>query len=585
MKLPPSFVYQKTLKAHVLPLLFLIISSTVLLRHSIIHPMSSIGMSGGDTEGTMWWIWTNCKGYNSGSIVTNISSPLGFDISHLPVYNLVDQCRIWITRLFGCSPASTIAVTALLPLFSLITGSVAAYALGFQLYFSRRAGLFVAVSACFSSQVLLATRTSLANNVLTPGLVALVFAVIYLRKGSKTSLLLLLIATTVQVLCNVYNGALFGFIALVFVLFLPSSCLMKSRQRLWSSAAITGAAILGLGPLLQSQLFLITNSIERDIYRPINQFGETVDPRVLVSRNYAWFDSLAPTSWPRPEAGWISLTHLFAIVAFFLLLITGRLVKSKERQILLVCLACSIFLIVLIFKIPGTAPIHKFYFNYFGPLRGVSNFAKGIPLLLGISGPAISHIFQESRFLPRLSLHKSNQSIKSSIFIVFVAVLMLDNIPRSQDFSTRTSLKPIANFWNEVPRTTTGSTAHFPDFTYGKEWGFPLRFIQLSQIFRDSHLANGRDYQKRASICSALPTPVNLKALKTLQNRGVTQIILHRNFMIQNDFNAAYQFLAEMGLKHTSYVAPGSNQGSELIRSLDVSVFELPTRVTTPDSC
>lgn len=585
MNLAPSYICKKTLKGHVLPLLFLITSSTILLRHSLINPMSSIGMSGGDTEGTMWWIWTNCKGYNSGSILTNISSPLGFDVSHLPVYNFVDQCRIWVTRLFGCSPASTIAVTALLPLISLITGSLAAYALGFQLFLSRRAGLFVAVSACFSSQVLLATRTSLANNVLTPGLVALVFVVIYLRKGSKTSLLVLLFATTIQVLCNVYNGALFGFLALVFVLFLPSSIVMKFRQRLWSCVAIMGAAILGLGPLLKSQFFLITNSVESNIYRPIDQFGETIDPLVLVSRNYDWFDSLAPSSWPRPEAGWISIVQLLVVVAFFFLLLTRRLVKSKEFQISVVCLATSIFLVVLVFKIPGTALIHNFYFNYFGPLRGVSNFAKGIPLLLGICGPAVSRILQESGSLPRLSLHKSGQSIKTSVFIAFIAVLMLDNIPRSQDFSTRTSLQPIGNFWKQVPRTTTGSTAHFPDFTYGKEWGFPLRFIQLSQIFMDSHLANGRDYQKRASICSALPTPIDLKSLKTLQNRGITQIILHRNLMIQNDFNAAYQFLAEIGFKHASYKSPVSSQVSEFTRSLDVIVFVLPTRVITPNSC
>ena len=585
MNSAPSFVCKKTLKAHVLPLLFLIISSTVLLRHSLINPMNSIGMSGGDTEGTMWWIWANCKGYNSGSILTNISSPLGFDVSHLPVYNFVDQCRIWITRLFGCSPASTIAVTALLPLFSLITGSLAAYALGFQLFLSKRAGVFVAISACFSSQVLLATRTSLANNVLTPGLVALVFVVIYLRKGSRTSFLVLLIATTVQVLCNVYNGALFGFLTLVFVLFLPSSFVMKFRQRLWSCVAITGAAVLGLGPLLKSQLFLITNSVESDIYRPINQIGETVDPLVLISRNYDWFNSLAPFSWPRPEAGWISLAHLLVIVTFFFLILTGRLAKSKELQISVVCLTTSIFLIVLVFKIPGTALIHNFYFNYFGPLRGVSNFAKGIPLLLGICGVAILRILQESGFSLILNLHKSSQSNKTSIFIAFLALLMLDNIPRSQDFSTRTSLQPIINFWKQVPRTTTGSTAHFPDFTYGKEWGFPIRFIQMSQMFMDSHLANGRDFQKRANICNALPTPVNLKSLKTLQNRGVTQIILHRNFMIQNDFNAAYQFLVEMGYQHESYKSPVSGQGSELTRSLDISVFVLPTRVITLNSC
>jgi hypothetical protein len=238
-----------------------------------------------------------------------------------------------------------------------------------------------------------------------------------------------------------------------------------------------------------------------------------------------------------------------------------------------------------VFKIPGTALIHNFYFNYFGPLRGVSNFAKGIPLLLGICGVAILRILQESGFSPILNLHKSSQSIKTSIFIAFLALLMLDNIPRSQDFSTRTSLQPIINFWKQVPRTTTGSTAHFPDFTYGKEWGFPIRFIQMSQMFMDSHLANGRDFQKRANICNALPTPVNLKSLKTLQNRGITQIILHRNFMIQNDFNAAYQFLVEMGYQHESYKSPVSGQGSELTRSLDISVFVLPTRVITLNSC
>ena len=245
-------------KKHILPLFVLLVICLIVMRHSLVHPTTSFGMSSGDTEGTMWWIWTKCKGYNSGSLLNHISEPIGFDISQLPVYNLVDQLRIWMIGLFDCSTSSVILSISLLPISSLVLNTLVSYTLGFQLFRSIWAGTFVALSCSFSSQVLLATRTSLSNNFLAPGLLALVFTVIFLRKGSAISLLGILTATAVQVLCNVYNGALFIFLSITFILFFPSLAIKKFINRLYVSVTILGVAILGLIPLMSSQLYLLS---------------------------------------------------------------------------------------------------------------------------------------------------------------------------------------------------------------------------------------------------------------------------------------------------------------------------------------
>jgi hypothetical protein len=559
--------------------------SSIPLRHLFVHPSKSIGMANADTEGTMWWVWSQCRAYQSGQSLTHIAAPNGFDVSQMPFFNMVDLSRILLARVNDCSFTSITTIFTLFPWVALVTTALAAYVLGFKLFKSKSLALFVCISSSFSSQVLLATRTSLSNNFLAPGMLALIFTVVYLESKSKRALVGIFASICFQVLCNVYNGALFAFISVIFLLFLPKYVNDRSINRFLASIGVCFSAVLGLAPLIRSQFFLLSDTAETNAFRPVDQFGETVNPLVLISRNYSWFDQIMPENFPRPEAGWLSIIHIaiFFLAVWFLL--TRRRWNAESIRTVFVSICAGLFLIVLVYRLPGTDFVRSAYFRSFSTLRGVSNFSKGIPLLFGIAGASIVQgVINKMASSARHT--KLKLSYTANVIVFFsISMLLLDNIPRAESFYTRSSLKPLVQFWSQLPEDRTGTTAHFPDFTYGSEWGFPQRYMQLAQMVMNHRVANGRDYKNRADICSALPTPQNPESLKILTNRGVSRIILHRKLMVQSDFDSATSYLRGLGLSGVSYKLGESSSNLPYLNSLDILVFSLSPGLQTSSSC
>jgi hypothetical protein len=564
----------RLIRLHFFPLFFVLVTGLVLLRHSLVHPTSSFGMPNTDTEGTLWWIWSQCKGYLVDSNLTNVSFPQGFDISRLPSFNLVDSTRVILASMNGCSVEAVTLTISVFPLVALLASGFASYGLGYQLFQSRYLALFISFSASFSNQNLLSTRTSLANIFIAPGLMALMFAVVFLRKKSRSSVLWIFFFLVIQMLCNAYNGALFVFLTLLIVLFFHSEYGVNFAYRFKVVVGVVLAGLIGLIPLIQSQIYLFTNPTERDVYRPVDQLGETVEPLVLISRNYSWFDAVFPENFPRPEAGWISVAHLIVIGFSIWYLAKYRNEKSSSYRITAACLGGSFLLTALIYRIPGTSPLKDVYFEYFSPLRGVSNFSKGIPLLLGVCGASTFKALFARGVSKHFGINKLKISGATCVLFVALSLLLVDNIPRSESFTTRTSLNPIVTFWNSVHSRPKDVVAHFPDFTYGKEWGLPSRFIQLAQLVMDREVANGRDFENRASRCASLPTPIDDSSLKTLVDRGVTMFVLHRQLMVPVDLDKATDFLRKKGYKEREYAAIESKEALEIYKSLDVIVFQ-----------
>jgi hypothetical protein len=56
-----------------------------------------------DSEGTTWWIWSRCVGQSQLFQASQVAFPNGFDLSRLPVFNLVDELRIQFAQLFDAT--------------------------------------------------------------------------------------------------------------------------------------------------------------------------------------------------------------------------------------------------------------------------------------------------------------------------------------------------------------------------------------------------------------------------------------------------------------------------------------------------
>jgi hypothetical protein len=138
-----------------------------------------------DTEGTAWWIWSRCVGQSTILRANGISYPYGFDLSRLPVFNHVDETRIQISRLWGCSSTSVIVQLAIFPTICIIGNSICGYLLGQSLFKNKSLAFILGLTTGFSSQILLSTRTPLANNVLFLGLAPGLFATRWLQNRKR----------------------------------------------------------------------------------------------------------------------------------------------------------------------------------------------------------------------------------------------------------------------------------------------------------------------------------------------------------------------------------------------------------------
>lgn len=555
-------------RQHVWSVLFLLVVSTTLLFHTIMRPHLMFGMANTDNEGTLWWLWTECKGYSSHGILTRIGWPKGFDTTDFASFNLIDMFRSRAARLGGCSPEAVVSIFSIFPVVALFLNFLAAYLLGLRVLNRRLWAVVLAVTGIGTSQILLATRTSLANNLLAPGLLALAFALRFLDRGKGRDAWLSACFLCLQMMCNAYNGAMFLIVLVVF----SWSRKPEFRFRQWFvfPGILLIGSLIGLLPLIRTQLFLVTDSNRRDLIRPVNLNAEVINPLVLFSRNYHWFTSILQEKMPVPEAGWLSI-----LVVLLALLVVGglfgRQTSAESRGLTVGSFAASTLIILIACDIPGGEPLRTLYAFFGSPFRGVSNYLKIVPLLLAMGGLSILKEWSERR-----SMSWMVRCWLPLALTVLCVLNLWDSVPTSPTFRERTSLVEVADFYRSLPDSDkAGVTAHFPDYTYQPEWGMPLRFIQMAQMYTDEILANGRDFDHRHDRSSALPSPTNRTAFESLRKRGISRLVLHRNLVDPVTLQESVRFLESLGLRGIRYQGLNTNSGKEIYNGLNVIVFDI----------
>jgi hypothetical protein len=522
-----------------------------------------------DSEGTAWWIWSRCIGQTNLSRANGVAYPNGFNLETLPTFNLIDEFRILVAHMFGCSSSSIIVQLALFPTICLVGNSLAGYFAGRILFQNRLSGFIFGITCAFSSQSLLATRTPLANNVLFFGLLAVAFSAKWLRDGSIFHLILALVSQMMQVLSNVYNGFAFLLILLTVLLAFPASVDLSliKRTRIASLACL--AALIGLGPLIVNQIQLLTNSSFQKIYRPFNAELEVLPFSSLFTKDRGLYDFFGHDSWPRPEAGWISIPLLVGLIYF-----TFEFFRDAQRdrainRAVISTFGVTFLLILIIWDVPGFGYLRRLYFAVFFSLRGVSNFAKVLPLLMGLALLLMVQVVRENHLINRKRPIQSR-----GVICAFFLLTLADNVPLSQSYWRLHDIRPfISTYGSPDMKIETGPVAEFPDFMYGPQWGLPQRFIQLAQIGDSRPRLNGRDFGQLSDGTNPLPLPVDDLTLNALLNRGATTIILHRNLISPSEFNQSVDFLRSQNFQEHTSVRQG--HVDPIYISLDVTIFEI----------
>ena len=560
---------RSTKRSDAIPILLLVSLCIVLTAHRILNVTSSVGMLNTDSEGTTWWIWSRCVGQSQLSEASQVAFPNGFDLSRLPVFNLVDELRIQFAQLFDCSISSIIFQLAVFPTICLVGNSLAGYALGRTLFHNRESAFLLGLTCAFSSQIILATRTPLANNVIFPGLLAVVFATKWLVRRTTKSLLLLVLFQSLQTLMNVYNGFALLILILAILFAHPLRLDEPFLTRLRGTAAAVAASVAGLMPLILSQMYLFTQPKLKEIYRPVEMSGEILPMSALVTKDRGIYRLLSPSTWPHPEAGWLSTPLMLALVV---LLIFFWLRKDKPRELVIFIrrlLLVSTVLVLLIWDVPPFQFLRTFYFEVFFALRGVSNFGKIIPILISI----VCLILLQPYL--RINNDRVERSPRTKIFIgIFTVLFLIDNVPISASYWHLQDIRPlIQSYGSPDVRRSSGPIAQFPDFMYGPKWGLPQRFIQLAQIGDNRPRLNGRDFQQLTDGSAAMPLPTDDASLGQLVQRGATTVMLHRALIPVADLEKSLNYLRSRKFEEHGFTF--AEHTSSIYQTLDVIIFEL----------
>jgi hypothetical protein len=523
-----------------------------------------------DTEGTAWWIWSRCEGQTQLTNADGIAYPSGFDLSRFPTFNLLDELRIQLARFYGCSTSSIINQLALFPTICLFGSCLAGYFLGRTLFHNKHSAFTLGMVCAFSSQILLATRTPLANNVLFVGLISVAFTAKWLLSGKRSYLVLCIAFQTMQTLINVYNGfatlILLGTILLAF----PNEQGPFFSRRIKGLAGSLIASVLGLGPLLASQNYLFTQTELQEVYRPVNPDGEILPLVSLVAKDRGVYNWLVPNSFPRPEAGWISSPLLVLLLVLLLVsLLRRNKPESSNRTFVSVCLSVALLLVVLIWDVPLFGFLRSLYFSVLTPLRGVSNFAKIVPILI-----TIACLTMAQPYLQKVVSRGTSRTKMNVIVSAFCILFLIDNVPISNSYWSLKDIRPfIESYSSRQVTRSVGPVAQFPDFMYGPKWGLPQRFIQLSQMGDHRPRLNGRHFLEIYDSSSAMPLPVDYKTLNALRLRGAATVILHRALIPTEDLERSIGFLRSQGFEeHNHYL---ELQNDLTYKSLAMTIFEL----------
>jgi hypothetical protein len=460
----------------------------------------------GDTAGTMAYVRALCIEPSTSRVNDLLNYPFGFDNSAYPFWNLIDTFRVNLASIFGCTTNSLAIIFALTPLVAMIGNCVTGFLFGFSISRNNLDGAIIAVFGIFSPALLLQTRTSLSNNVLFFGLLALTALVLYLRALQAHWLVTYFFFLTAQIWTNVYTGA--GFILLSQIVLLSHAAAHSKGRRgrlpLSSIAATFLSIVVGLAPLLRSQWFLLSGNSLSHYARPSRTelVGLT---EVLLSPNLATFGSL------------LSILSIVIVAA------TRRAKLRTMFPFLGVLLILSLSL-----DLPWLGPLQWLYHRLLGPLRGIGYFNQFVPFLLALNLVQV---------LPKLQMVGIQSSRRRLHFVVPVLILdALTSIPRAgiqvdPTFTRAVALQDVAApFPVDLPVNSV--VLQLPDYYYsGTErlFGAPGREILIDQMFHGRPMINGRDFITALRNCVEVYSPEALIDLKALAARGGNIVALRLN--------------------------------------------------------
>ena len=454
----------------------------------------------------MAYVRALCLEPSNSRVNSLLNYPFGFDNSAYPFWNLLDTLRVNFASLFGCTTSSLAIIFALTPLVAMIGNCVTGFLFGFSISKSNLDGAIIAVFGIFSPTILLQTRTSLSNNVLFFGLLALTALVLYLRALQAHWLAAYFFFLTVQIWTNIYTGA--GFILISQIVLLSHIAVhSEGRQRrlLLSNIAATFLSIVvGLAPLLRSQWYLLSGSSLGHYARPSRT--ELVGLReVLLSPNLTTFGSLV------------------SILAIVIVATTRRAKLGPMFPFLGTVLILSLSL-----DLPWLGPLQSLYHRLLGPLRGVGYFNQFVPFLLALN---------LVQLLPKLQMVKIRPYRWRLYFVMPVLILdTLTSLPRAGSqldptFTRAVALRDVAApFPLDLP--TDSVVLQLPDYFYsGTErlFGAPGREILIDQMFHGRPVINGRDFITALRNCVEVYSPEALIDLKALAARGGNIVALRLN--------------------------------------------------------
>ena len=513
------------------PVLLVIISysSVVLVYLSLLFSFnkslftnlkSTYGLSDTDTEGTLWWLWNQSQS----SQISNISGGNIFDTSQFTFWNLFDFVRIFSVGNFGVENLFLISNVSLLISFSL--NGIAAFAFSKLLFKGNLIPACLGSIFVFTSINLLSLRTSLSNNFLFFGLLLLrTFLSDFMNKKKRNTYLVIALSVFTA-LSSTYLAANIILITFVFILVVYSSTTVDIKRRLIINFLLTClASLITTLIIYRDQIFLIGRSQQASEIRPLNAVGELVSSQVTISNKF------------QAPSGFLSLT-IVVILLLATYLSFGRLKLTHQTLLSLGVLISGLVTQFIGYNFWVLGPIHDLYFNLFPQLRGISNYSKFGQFLIAVGAVSLIYTYR-----PKLL----NAKVNFVFFCAAIAILSAyQSIPADPSFTARTDTRVLKSKYLSYFETQQNSLVFdYPDKLTNDQWGFPLGYIQLGQIFHKQILLNGVDYNQHKAGCISTNrlNPTNI--IEWVERNHGNFIILRTRLIPKEELNEVRSILSQ----------------------------------------
>ena len=519
---------------------------------------STYGLSDTDTEGTLWWLWNQSQT----SQIDNLSGGQVFDTSQFTFWNLFDYLRIFLVGSLGVENLFLISNASLLICFTL--NGIAAFSFARVIFKNNITSAAMGSILVFTSVNLLSLRTSLSNNLLFFGILLIrTFALDFIEKNKRNTYLLVIFCIFTA-MSSTYLAANILLIQFVFILVVySSSSVVEKKSLIVNFLLASSTSLLTTLIIYRDQIFLISRSQKTSEMRPLNALSELIPSSVTIANKF------------QASSGFLSLTILMVLcIATFLSF--GRLKLSKQ-----VLLSLGVMISGLVTQFIGydfwlLNPIHDLYFTLFPQLRGISNYAKFGQFLIGLGATSLILIHR-----PKLLAGNIRFALVS---LVIAATSAFQSVPADQSFSSRSDVKTIKRdfeyFFGDKQKTLIFD---YPDRLSNAEWGFPVGYMQISQIFHNQLLLNGIDYPQHKKGCVSTIKLGPTETINWVDRNQADYIVLRTRLIPKDELEEIKSLLGQRDWKfqYKSYSQPKGPSLFELSKDFEVyksSSLNLSTR-------